>query len=96
MRNLLSAIQNYYSAAVQTFQNTLNQGGVMGSDTHAENKVTYLMNQSLHVQAAKDDSIIRQGIMEYTSEKNRYSNILLGIYAFLNIAIIGVIFNIKE
>jgi hypothetical protein len=96
MRNLLTAIQNYYSTAVQTFQTTLNGVGTMGSDTDAENKVTYLMNQSLNVQAAKDDSIIRQGIMEYTSEKNRYSNILLGIYAFLNIAIIGVIFNIKE
>ena len=96
MRNLLSAIQNYYSTAVQTFQTTLNGNGNMGSDTHAEDKVTFLRNQSLHVQAAKDDSIIRQGIMEYTSEKNRYSNILLGIYAFLNIAIIGVIFNIKE
>jgi hypothetical protein len=44
----------------------------------------------------KDESAFRQGIMEYTSEKNRYSNILLGIYAFLNIAVIAVIFNIKE
>lgn len=96
MRNLLTAIQNYYSTAVQTFQTTLNSGGNMGSDTDAENKVTFLRNQSLHVQAAKDESVIRQGIMEYTSEKNRYSNILLGIYAFLNIAIIAVIFNIKE
>ena len=96
MRNLLTAIQNYYSTAVQSFQATLNGGGNMGSDTDAENKVTILRNQSLNVQAAKDDSVIRQGIMEYTSEKNRYSNILLGIYAFLNIAIIAVIFNIKE
>jgi len=96
MRNLLTAIQNYYSTAVQNFQATLNGAGNMGSDTDAENKVTLLRNQSLNVQAAKDDSVIRQGIMEYTSEKNRYSNILLGIYAFLNIAVIGVIFNIKE
>jgi hypothetical protein len=96
MRNLLSAIQNYYSTAVQNFQMTLNAGGNMGSDSDAENKVTLLRNQSINLQAAKDDSEIRQSIMEYTSEKNRYSNILLGIYAFLNIAVIAVIFNIKE
>ena len=96
MRNLLTAIQNYYSTAVQQFQTTLNGGGNMGSDTDAENKVTLLRTQSLNVQAAKDESVIRQGIMEYTSEKNRYANILLGIYAFLNIAVIAVIFNIKE
>ena len=96
MRNLLSALQNYYSGSLQAMQTTLNTAGVLGSDNHAQMKVTALMNQSINVKQAKDDSTFRQGILEYTSEKNRYSNILLGIYAFLNIAIIGVIFAIKE
>jgi hypothetical protein len=29
--------------------------------------------------------------MEYTSEKNRYANILLGFYAFLNLSALAVI-----
>jgi hypothetical protein len=96
MRNLLFEIQNYYSGALQQLQLTLNGNSGIGSDSDAETKVTALKNQFPGVEQAKDDSTFRQGIMEYTSEKNRYSNILLGIYAFLNIAIIAVIFNIKE
>jgi hypothetical protein len=96
MRNLLSAIQDYYSTALQALQTTLNSSGQLGSDRDAETKVTALMTQSAVVQSAKNDANVRQGIMEYTSEKNRYSNVLLGIYAFLNIAIVAVIFTIKE
>jgi hypothetical protein len=97
MRALLSAIQNYYSAALQNYQETLNADtNNLGSDMNVQDNVTYLHNQAPHVEHAKDQSHFRQGIMEYTSEKNRYSNILLGIYAFLNIAIVAVIFNIKE
>ena len=96
MRSLLNALQNYYSASLQTFQHTLNSSGVYGSDADVEAKVTALISQSADVADVKDESTFRQGILEYTSEKNRYSNILLGIYAFLNIAIIAVIFNIKE
>jgi len=96
MRNLLNAIQNYYSNSLQQLQSTLNSNGVYGSDTYAEEKVTSLISQSEHVERVKDESTFRQGIVEYTSEKNRYSNILLGIYAFLNISIIAVIFTIKE
>jgi hypothetical protein len=96
MRNLLTAVQDYYSTSLQNLQAALHARGKMGSDNDAEAKVTLLMNQSVNVQTAKNDASVRQGIMEYTGEKNRYSNILLGIYAFLNIAIVGVIFAIKE
>lgn len=96
MRNVLSAIQDYYSTSLVQFQNALNTEGSLGSDKDAESKVISLKNQFVGVESAKNESMFRQGIVEYTSEKNRYSNILLGIYAFLNIAIIAVIFNIKE
>jgi len=96
MRNLLNTLQNYYSTSLQNLQKTLNSNGIYGSDADAEAKVTSLISQSVKVENIKDESTFRQGIVEYTREKNRYSNILLGIYAFLNIAIIAVIFNIKE
>lgn len=96
MRNLLSAIQNYYSDSLQQLQATLNNANNQGSDAHAEAKVTFLKNQFPNLEKARDESEIRKGIMDYTSEKNRYSNILLGIYAFLNIAVIGIIFNIRD
>jgi hypothetical protein len=34
--------------------------------------------------------------MEYNSEKNRYSNILLGLYAFLNIAALATVFQLAR
>jgi hypothetical protein len=96
MRSLLTSIQNYYSASLQQSHSILNSSTAAGSDSLTEANIMALKNQSAGVLQAKDESVFRQGIMEYTSEKNRYSNILLGVYAFLNIAIIAVIFNIKE
>ena len=96
MRALLSSIQSYYSISLQESQAILNSTTAAGSDALTEANVIALKNQSAGVLQAKDESVFRQGIMEYTNEKNRYSNILLGVYAFLNIAIIAVIFNIKE
>jgi len=96
MRNLLTAINSYYSTSLQTLQGILNSNAILGSDAEVEAQIVALRNQVTSSLNAQDQTAFRQGIVEYTKEKNRYSNILLGIYAFLNIAIIAVIFNIKE
>jgi len=96
MRNLLTAINSYYSTSLQSLQGILNSNAVRGSDAEVEAQIVALRNQVTSSLNAQDQTAFRQGIVEYTNEKNRYSNILLGIYAFLNIAIIAVIFNIKE
>jgi hypothetical protein len=36
------------------------------------------------------------GVMEYNAEKNRYSNILLGLYAFLNISAVAMIIQLSR
>jgi hypothetical protein len=96
MRNLLVAINGYYSTSLQSLQGILNANSNRGSDAEVEAQIVALRNQVSSSLNAQDQTAFRQGIVEYTNEKNRYSNILLGIYAFLNIAIIAVIFNIKE
>ena len=96
MRTLLSGIQTYYSDSLHAFNTILNSSSDIGGHVNAEQKITALISQTSTIQHEKDASDFRKGVMEYTSEKNRYSNILLGIYAFLNIAAIGIIFNIKE
>jgi hypothetical protein len=96
MRNLLGAINTYYSTSLQSLQGILNANSNRGSDAEVEAQIVALRNQVTSSLNAQDQTAFRQGIVEYTNEKNRYSNILLGIYAFLNIAIIAVIFNIKE
>ena len=96
MRNLLTAINSYYSTSLQSLQGILNSNANRGSDAEVEAQIVALRTQVTSSLNAQDQNVFRQGIVEYTNEKNRYSNILLGIYAFLNIAIIAVIFNIKE
>jgi hypothetical protein len=96
MRNLLTAINSYYSTSLQNLLGILNSNASRGSDAEVEAQIVALRNQVSSSLNAQDQTAFRQGIVEYTNEKNRYSNILLGIYAFLNIAIIDVIFKIKE
>lgn len=96
MRTLLSGIQSYYSDSLNNLNTLLNNSTNIGGNIDAEKKITALISQTSSIKNAKDASDFTKGVMEYTSEKNRYSNILLGIYAFLNIAAIAIIFNIKE
>lgn len=96
MRQLLIAMQIYYSSALTSFQAILADASKAGSDRNVEASILALKNQYPEIRSIQDESVFRKGIMEYTSEKNRYSNVLLGIYAFLNIAAIAVIFNIRE
>jgi hypothetical protein len=96
MRQLLVAMQVYYSSALTSFQAILADSSKKGSDRNVETSILALKNQYPEIKSIQDESVFRKGIMDYTGEKNRYSNILLGIYAFLNIAAVAVIFTIKE
>ena len=96
MRHLLVAMQAYYSTTLSRFQTVLTDAGQKGSDQYVEDSIVALKTQYPQVVSVQDESVFRKGIMEYTTEKNRYSNVLLGIYAFLNIAAVAVIFTIRE
>ena len=96
MRRLLTAIQIYYSNALTSYQNILADMNHEGSDMNIEDKIVALRADTQDMEELQSESKFRKGIMEYTSEKNRYSNVLLGIYAFLNIAAVAIIFTIRE
>lgn len=97
LRGLLDAINKYYSNALTTITSQLESSGTtFGSQQDVEARVNALKNSSNKLDTLRSEADYRKGIVEYTAEKNRYSNILLGLYAFLNLAAIGVILNLRD
>ena len=96
MRRLLSAINTYYNGVFTNIQTALNDEKVVGSNSELTKTI-----QSLQMSADESNAYLSQtqftkSVMEYNSEKNRYSNVLLGLYAFLNIAALATIFQLAR
>jgi hypothetical protein len=96
MRLLLGKISEYYNAVYLEIQNTINDDSIIGSNTDLTNKINALNDSALKAQKYLSERDFHQGVMEYNAEKNRYSNILLGLYAFLNISAIAIVINILQ
>ena len=96
MRFLLGKISEYYSDVQTTIQNAVNSNTTLGSNKDLTDKLAILNDSAANVQKYITERDFRQGVMEYNSEKNRYANILLGLYAFLNILAVAVIVQIKQ
>jgi hypothetical protein len=94
MRRLLSQINTYYSGIFTTIQTQLNDGSLIGSNQDLTRKITALNDSSKEAVKYMNQAEFSKGVMEYNSEKNRHSNILLGLYAFLNIAALAAIFQL--
>jgi hypothetical protein len=96
MRSLLGAINTYYNGVFTNIQEIMNDANLVGSNSELTKTI-----QSLQMSASDANSYLTQteftkSVMEYNSEKNRYSNILLGLYAFLNIAALATIFQLAR
>ena len=91
MRALLGQISAYYNGVFQAIQAAINDGSVTGSNADLINKINALNDSAAKAQEYLHDRDFHQGVMEYNSSKNTYANILLGLYAFLNISAVAVI-----
>jgi len=96
MRFLLGKISEYYSDVQTTIQDAVNSDTTLGSNKDLVSKITILNDSAASVQKYITERDFRQGVMDYNTEKNRYANILLGLYAFLNILAVAVIVQIKQ
>lgn len=96
MRFLLGKISEYYSDVQTTVQDAVNSEMDPGSNRDLTDKLTILNDSAANVQKYITERDFRQGVMDYNLEKNRYANILLGLYAFLNILAVAVIVQIKQ
>jgi hypothetical protein len=95
MRRLLTKVNSLYSAYYTELQNTLNDrnnnSNSNGSTKSVTDALTALNTSAEDTQDYLSEADYRKGVMDYASEKNRYSNILLGVYAFLNLSALAVV-----
>ena len=98
MKRLLNAINESYQTIFTNVQTTINSGGasIIGSNANVVAATQALSSSAESAEKYLSDAEFRKGIMDYTSEKNRYSNILLSFYAFLNIAALAAIFQLAR
>lgn len=98
MKRLLNAINQSYQTIFTNVQTTINSAGatIIGSNANVVAATQALSSSAESAEKYLSDAEFRKGIMDYTSEKNRYSNILLSFYAFLNIAALAAIFQLAR
>ena len=98
MKRLLNAINQSYQTIFTNVQTTINSGdaSIIGSNKNVVAATQALSSSAESAEKYLSDAEFRKGIMDYTSEKNRYSNILLSFYAFLNIAALAAIFQLAR
>lgn len=96
MITILNAINTDYSTMITTINQTLNNAGVLGSNNALTTTFTALQTSYTESDKYLTEKDFSKEVMEYNSEKNRHSNILLGLYAFLNIAALATVFHLAS
>lgn len=96
MRGILAAINTFYSGVFTTLNARVNDASLPGSNTRLQSTIIQLQvsaDDATDYLAEKD---FQKAAMEYNSEKNRYANIMLSLYAFLNIAALATVFQLSR
>ncbi len=96
MIRLLNSINSYYNSTFTTIQNAINSGNLAGSSKSLQESISLLNASTEESKQYMTEAQFRQGAMEYTQEKNRNANILLGLYAFLNVTALAIIFRVAS
>ena len=97
MIRIVNAINSDYSTMITSIKATLNNGtGAPGSNAALTSTITLLENSYIESDEYLSNKDFSKEVMEYNSEKNRHSNILLGLYAFLNIAALATVFHLAS
>jgi hypothetical protein len=96
LRKLLQAINTYYGQIFTDIQTILNSRTLVGSNADLQSKILALNDSSKKAAKYLSEAEFSKGALEYNSQKNRYGNVLLALYAFLNISAIAVILHISK
>jgi len=98
MIRIVNAINSDYSTMITIIKTTLNSGTgtTPGSNAGLTQKFNELQQSYIKSDEYLSEKDFSKEVMEYNSEKNRHSNILLGLYAFLNIAALATVFHLAS
>ena len=96
MLRILGKINDYYNVIYTLIYENINSRTLIGGNAALANTVTALQTSAKNAKKYMTDTDFAKEVMTYNSEKNRYSNILLGLYAFLNISALAAIFQLAR
>ena len=97
MRRLLSKITEYYNTVFAQINSTLgDNANVLGSTSNLQQRILALNQSTAELKNYNDQKDFRKEIIAYTEQKNRYANMLLAFYAFLNISAVAAIFHLAR
>ncbi len=96
MLRILGKINDYYNVIFTLIHENINSRTLTGGNAALANTITALQTSATNAKKYMTDADFAKEVMTYNSEKNRYSNILLGLYAFLNISALAAIFHLAR
>jgi hypothetical protein len=96
MRTLLGHIASFYAMVSDNVKSQINNSSFMGSNDNLTKKLVALNQTSQSANDYMTEKDFHEAAMQYNAEKNRYSNVLLGLYSFLNIAAVAMIIHIAS
>jgi hypothetical protein len=96
MLRILGKINDYYNAVFTLIHENINSRTLTGGNAALAETINALQTSSKDAKKYMTDTDFAKEVMTYNSEKNRYSNILLGLYAFLNISALAAIFHLAR
>ena len=96
MRGILAQINTFYSGVFTTLDTRLNDASLPGSNSNLQSTIIQLQASANDANGYVAQKDFQKAAMEYNSEKNRYANIMLSLYAFLNIAALATVFQLAR
>lgn len=96
MRRLLEAINTYYNTTLTQIQEKINSTDARGSNQQLSSALSSFRTNQEENNKYMTEADFRKSAMEYTKQKGEYANVLLGLYAFLNVSALAMIFHIAR
>lgn len=98
MLGLLNTISAYYSDVFSTIDSNLNDSArsILGSNSKLKESVVSLNASAKEATDYIKEADVQRAAMDYASEKNRYGTMLLGLYAFLNLSALAIIYRVAN
>jgi len=96
MQKVLTKINEHYNVIYTLIHENINSTTLPGGNPALATTISALQMSANSAKKYISDTDFAKEVMSYNSEKNRYSNILLGLYAFLNISALAAIFHLSR
>jgi len=96
MNRLLVQLGSLYATINSDIKDKVDKGTIAGNTKDLNKKIMALNDSADSMNSYLSERDFHNAAMEYSDSKNRYSTVLLGLYAFLNIAAVAMIVHVSR